>query len=182
VNRAERIRDRGEVERRHEADDRLEQPGDFVLVRRGVLRSFVLRCPDGCGDTLTINLDPRSDKAWRFYRKRRQVSLYPSVWRDSGCCSHFIVWNHTINWCDVYWDEERVPNENPADLVDRVYAACTDQWKDFARIAEELDEVPWDVNRECQALTALGKLDKGERALRGSFRRRELYSERSKFG
>lgn len=62
-----------------------------------------------------------------------------------------------------------MPNENPADPIDRVYAACTDQWKDFAGIAEELDEVPWDVNRECHALAALGKLEEGNSALRGCF-------------
>ena len=169
-----RLRDRGDVERRHEADARLDCAGDFVLVRRGgVLRSFVLRCPDGCGDTLTINLDPRSDKAWRFYRKHRQASLYPSVWRDSGCESHFIVWNHTVVWCGGTWDESDVPNEDPLSLRARVLRSCTDEWRDFAEIAEELDEVPWDVNRQCKHLVRIeSALEEGIGDLRGHFRKK----------
>lgn len=172
MTRALRIRDRGEVTRRHEADPLLEHAGDFVLVRRGVLRSFVLRCPDGCGDNLTINLDPRSDKAWRFYRKRRQVSLFPSVWRDSGCGSHFILWNHTILWCGGIWEENDVPNENPPDLRNRVLARCNEEWRHFSVIAEDLDEVPWDVNRECEYLARrLRLLIEGTGDLKGHFRK-----------
>lgn len=171
MTRASRIRDRGEVARRHEADLLLERPGDFVLVRRGALRSLVLRCPDGCGDTLTINLDPRSDKAWRFYRKRRQASLFPSVWRDSGCGSHFIVWNHAIVWCGEVWDDSEVPNDGPPDLRARVLAQCGAEWHHFVTIADKLDEVPWDVNRECEYLARRsGILMEGTGDLKGHFR------------
>ena len=152
----------------------LERSGDFVLVCRGVLRSFVMRCPDGCGEALTINLDPRSGKAWRFYRKQMQASLFPSVWRDTGCRSHFIVWSHTILWCGGRWDDSEVPRLGPVDLRSRVLNHCDATWRHFAAIAEDLGEVPWDINRECDDLVRRGGLlVEGAGNLRGHFRLRD---------
>lgn len=171
MGKAKRIRDRGRVQYRHEADPSLERPGDMVLVDRGALRSFVIRCPDDCGETLTINLDPRTDKAWRYYKKRNQVSVFPSVWRDTGCGSHFIIWNHCIVWCDDKWGDRDVVVEEEAQLRERVLSVCTEEWRHFTQIAEALDEVPWDVNRVCRWLTHnFGLLEEGVDELRGSFR------------
>jgi hypothetical protein len=96
---AKRIRDRGKVESRHDADALLERPGDVVMVDRGRPRSLVLSCPDGCGSVLTINLEPRSGKAWRLYRQGDSISLFPSVWRDNGCRAHFVLWHDRLLWC-----------------------------------------------------------------------------------
>lgn len=156
---------------RHGADVLLERPGDFVLVNRGVLRSFVMACPDGCGDTLTINLDPRSDKAWRFYRKRNQISVFPSVWRDTGCKSHFIIWNHTIVWCDSDVGSSDVVIEEEAQLGTRVLPLCTQEWQHYTQLAEQLGEVPWDINRVCRTLSRhQGVLVEGVGKLRGYFK------------
>jgi len=171
MSKASRIRDRGTVSHRHEADALMERAGDFVLVSRGVLRSLVMRCPDGCGDTLTINLDARTDKAWRFYRKRNQVSVFPSVWRDTGCGSHFILWNHTVVWCDVRWGDREVVVEDEVKLRGKVLSACNDEWQHFTQLAEMLDEVPWDVNWACSYLAQrAGALVEGKDKLRGFFK------------
>jgi Family of unknown function (DUF6527) len=173
--KATRIRDRGKVVRRHEADSLLERPGDFVLVERGVLRSFVMACPDGCGETLTLNLDPRTDKAWRYYKKRNQISVFPSVWRDTGCKSHFIIWNHIIVWCDDVEGDRDVVVEEEAELRRRVQDICTGDWQHFTVLAEQLDEIPWDVNRACNYLVrAAGVLTEGRGELKGSFRRASI--------
>lgn len=175
--RAARIRDRGTVTHRHMADALLERPGDVVVVERGVLRSFVMSCPDGCGETLTINLDPRTDKAWRYYKRRNQISIFPSVWRDTGCKSHFIVWNHTIVWCGPYEDEQVVDVENEDELRRRVLDACTRDWQHYTELAEQLDEVPWDVSRACGYLSRRAKvLEEGTEKLRGSFRLAKIRS------
>src|SRR3954470_19533554 len=99
---AREIRLCAEVEHRYDGDPLLRQPGDAVLVHRGRPRSLLIACPDGCGETLSINLDPRGGKAWRLYRKGSAISLSPSVWRDGGCESHFIVWRSRIIWCGPY--------------------------------------------------------------------------------
>jgi hypothetical protein len=71
-----------------------------VTVTRGAPRSIVILCPDGCGEVLTVNLDRRSGPAWRFFERRGTLTIYPSIWRDSGCRAHFIIWNSEILWCD----------------------------------------------------------------------------------
>jgi hypothetical protein len=61
-----------------------------------------MRCPDGCGETLVVNLDPRAGKAWKLDMRTGKATLYPSVWRDGGCGSHFIVWRGDVLWCDRF--------------------------------------------------------------------------------
>ncbi|MGY6174304.1 DUF6527 family protein [Paraburkholderia strydomiana] len=148
-----------------------KRPGDFVVVSRGIYRSVVMSCPDGCGDVLTINLDPRTDKAWRYYRKRNQLSLFPSVWRDTGCQSHFIVWHHTIIWCEDNYRNEDVVIDSELDMRQRILSTCTYEWQHFTQIAEAIDEVPWDVNRICHQLArSLKLLEDGGKKRLGFFR------------
>ncbi|WP_271566358.1 hypothetical protein [Bradyrhizobium sp. CCBAU 11386] len=47
----------GFAEYRDEGEKMLAAPGDVVVIQRGALRSL-MRCPDGCGETLVVNLDP----------------------------------------------------------------------------------------------------------------------------
>ena len=70
----------------------LHEPGEAVLVSRGHDRLLVMRCPCACGDDIIVNLDREAGPAWVLYQRRRGTSLYPSVWRDTGCGSHFVVW------------------------------------------------------------------------------------------
>jgi hypothetical protein len=61
----------------------------------------VLSCPCGCGDEISVNLDPRTGPAWRTYQTARGFTLFPSIWRESGCKSHFIIWEDRILWLDA---------------------------------------------------------------------------------
>lgn len=170
--RASKIRDRGTVTHRQEAVALLERPGDSVLVFRGVARALVMACPDGCGEVLTINLDARTDKAWRYYKKRNQVSLFPSVWRDTGCGSHFILWSHKILWCD-FKDEEEPIVEEASLLRSRILQKMLYTWVHYSEIAQSLDEVPWDVQSICSDLAHKeGLAEEGTAKMRGFFRKK----------
>lgn len=152
---ARRIKLLGEAERRAEADAKLLAPGDAVIVRRGVLRALVLRCPDGCGDILSVNLDPRMDKAWRLLHRKRGLTLYPSVWRDGGCQSHFVVWDDRILWCEA--DDARDNIDPPYDerLEERLLKALRAETFMHAQdLAEEIGESAWDVARTGHRLVA----------------------------
>jgi hypothetical protein len=130
-----------------------------------------MSCPDECGDTITLNLDPRTDKAWRYYRKHNQISVFPSIWRDTGCCSHFIIWNHNIIWCGLEEDTGDVAVENEVEIRGRVLPICTDEWQHFTLLAEKLDEVPWDVHKACSYLShRLHLLEEGTKKLKGFFK------------
>jgi hypothetical protein len=165
--RAKSLNFRGLVEHRHEADERLAAPGHAVVVRRGVDRSLVLGCPDGCGETLTINLDERSGPAWRVYMEGQAVSLYPSVWRNTGCKSHFIIWRSRIYWCD--WDDPFLRTNE--DFEQRVLAALTTHWQTYAAVAERLSVVPWAVLSACLTLQERGAALRGDGDNRHYFRR-----------
>jgi uncharacterized protein DUF6527 len=95
-------------------------PNRLVVVERGQPRSLVLMCPCGCEDVLVINLDPAAGDAWRLRRRSDLVTLLPSVWRTSGCKSHFILYNNHIWWCRrrPEDDEEPWPEEMDAELRD----------------------------------------------------------------
>ncbi len=164
--RAQTLAFRGAVEHRHEADERLRASGEAVVVRRGVDRSLTMLCPDGCGETLTINLDRRTGPAWRLYSEGQSVSLFPSVWRNTGCCSHFIVWRSRIYWCD--WGEELQSMDEEFEA--RVMSKLTAALQTYVQIAEAIDVVPWAVLSACQRLQRRGLAHEGAGNQRGWFR------------
>lgn len=71
----------------------------IAVVERGGPRWVVFRCPDGCRDTLTINVDRRTKGSWRVRLEEGKVSLAPSVWRTVGCGSHFILHESKVLFC-----------------------------------------------------------------------------------
>ncbi|MFC3068929.1 DUF6527 family protein [Phenylobacterium soli] len=136
-------------------------------------RALVIACPDGCGEKLTVNLDPALGPPWRLYHTKRGLTLYPSVWRDSGCGSHFIVWNNTVQWCDRWEAGNREPEPEQAfpDLVREVAARLDERLRPYVTVAGELDEVPWEVLRACRALARAGRAVEGTGKQSGWFRR-----------
>ena len=139
---------KGQVEHRREADCLLSNPGDVVLVLRGVPRSLVIKCPDGCGDIITVNLDPRADKAWALYADRGRITLFPSVWRDSGCGAHFILWNNKIYWTET----DRLGTDLDAVTRDNVLRLLSMKPKSYLELAKALDVIPWEILVACQLL------------------------------
>jgi hypothetical protein len=168
MSHARRIHWIGQVESRAGVTALLSRPGDAVLVSRaGQHRWIVLGCPCGCGTELPINLDRRTGPAWRIYNSGPNLSLYPSVWRESGCEAHFIVSHgriHTIKWDD--WHDELTATEI---LEVRVLGTLRADRQHYADIADTLDEEPWDVLRACRKLVARGKGVEGSGDLRGHF-------------
>ncbi|MHB8526186.1 MAG: DUF6527 family protein [Candidatus Acidiferrales bacterium] len=170
-NRQRRVRMKGIVPSHSEAIARVSEPGDVAVVKRGALRSVVMRCPDGCGEAITVNLDPRTDKAWRLYHSRKGLTLFPSVWRDTGCQSHFILWNDVLYWVDVFdTDESDLPLERG--LEDRVWSVLKpDALTGFVEIADALEEIPWAVLDACRRLVRAKRAVAGTGSMKTSFKR-----------
>ena len=180
------LRFQGKVSSRGEADAYLKSAGDAVLVERGRPRLLILSCPCGCGEHFPINLDPRAGKAWRLYqaplstssavfsrrRARGDISLFPSVWRDSGCRSHYIIWNSRIMLFGKYDDDyEAVPEITPS-MIEAVYDRLPKFGLiQFAEIAEALDAVPWDVLTVCRQLVKARRAREGDDKHKGFFGR-----------
>ncbi|WP_271627860.1 DUF6527 family protein [Bradyrhizobium sp. CCBAU 11445] len=59
-----------------------------------------LRCPCGCGETLHLRFFGARHPRWRLSTDRKQiVTLAPSVSRQTGCKSHFVLRKGKIHWC-----------------------------------------------------------------------------------
>lgn len=161
----------GEREHRDQVEALLKEPGDVVLVNRGVLRSLLMSCPDGCGETVVVNLDSRSGKAWRLDRRGGKLTLYPSVWLESGCKSHFIVWRDRLIWCDRYELGNLEPEYDP-DLETRVLGVLEfNRLRSAEDIASQLDEITWEVSRASRRLVNKGQAVEGGDKQRNCFRR-----------
>lgn len=148
--RTHSIVSKGTTERYSEAVAKLHSPGDYVFVVRGLPRAIVMVCPDGCGENITINLDRRTGKAWRKYETGEKLTIYPSVWRDTGCRAHFIVWKDRIIWCGTEGSSGVTLDEA---LIARVFSKLsTESYTSFETIADELQLIPWEALWACQEL------------------------------
>lgn len=59
-----------------------------------------LLCPCGCGDLIQLCALPGSSPTWEVTEHPNgTVTLTPSVWRTTGCRSHFFVRSGRIQWC-----------------------------------------------------------------------------------
>lgn len=173
---ANRIHFRGTATRHGEALSRLRSAGDAVIVERGTVRSIIVCCPCGCREPLPINLDSRAGPAWRLYRDRpSSITLFPSIWRESGCGSHFIVWRGRVYMIPDYDSEfdNAEPSKNvEQELRDAIIGALPESdLTPFAVIAERLRAIPWDVLSICRGLVKAGAAREGRGAKRGSFGR-----------
>lgn len=77
-------------------------PEHRVVVARedGELWSAGMMCPCGCGDVVELALFAEAEERWRIrVGARGRVSLAPSVWRNTGCRSHYWVREGRIHWC-----------------------------------------------------------------------------------
>ena len=164
------------VESRAEIGSQLIAPGDAVLIIRKQPRWLLLKCPCGCNDDVPVNLDHRAGQAWRMYRGRnKKLTLFPSVWRDTGCLSHFIIRNSQIL---LFGHGENYVFQKSTHLdiyplVTRVLDTWPhDRWVQYVDVADQLGEIPWDVLDACKHLVKTGDLLRGRGKLHLHFRRR----------
>jgi hypothetical protein len=161
------------VESRADTLGLLQKAGDAVLIERDKPRWLIMICPCGCGEEIPVNLDSRAGPAWRVYRNQRTgISLFPSVWRDTGCRSHFIVWRDEILLLGHRFGESRAYGKDE-DLV-KLGKILQEKWPTtgfvpFVDVADLLGEVPWDVLDACRHLVKRGMLKEGSGPQRSMF-------------
>ena len=163
------------VQSRSQVSSELMKPGDAVLVFRSQPRWLLLKCPCGCHDEIPLNLDWRAGKAWRLYNSMDQeLTIFPSVWRDTGCFSHFIIRNGHILLFNEQEEYEHLlhPFDDVHLIAERVkeYWNC-DSWVHYLSVADELGEIPWDVLDACRSLVSSGFLLQGRGEKRTFFRK-----------
>ena len=96
-----------------------------------------------------INLDPRAGPAWRLYRNlKKELSLYPSVWGESDCRSHYVIWRNQIFLFGRYEDDlDSSPQpDDMRSLIETVRERLpATGLVPFFEIAEAVNAIPWDV-------------------------------------
>jgi uncharacterized protein DUF6527 len=169
------LRLRGSFSKRSVATPHLQQAGDAVFIDRGAPRWLLLKCPCGCGELYSINLDPAAGPAWHIYKRARSgISIYPSIWRDNGCQSHYIIWRNKIHLFDFRAShfDAGVDIEGTSALANRVLELLPrDRLVAFADVAKRLDAVPWDVLIACRYLVRDGFAKEGHGKQNGHFAR-----------
>jgi hypothetical protein len=162
------------VRSRSDVGTLLSRPGDAVIIQRGQPRWMMLNCPCGCGEHIPINLDRRAGKAWRYYSGAgRGVTLFPSVWRETGCQAHFIVWRGRILVLDAYGEDDSSSSPGLDDLIQRLRSYWpSGSMISYVDVADEMGEIPWDVLEACRRLDREGVLVEGSGKQRTMFRRR----------
>jgi Family of unknown function (DUF6527) len=174
--RNERFSIKARVGSRASASAYLKQPGDAVIVDRHGPRWLILSCPCGCGAEVPVNLDRRAGPAWRLYESPKGTSVYPSVWRDTDCKSHFIIWRDDILLFGERYGESWIDEAESGEqeLLQRVLEALSSREQSAEEISDQIpDSEPWDVLRCCRRLCKLGKAIEGRHHTRGRFRRLE---------
>ncbi len=162
------------VNSRANASSLLKRPGDAVIVDRQGPRWLVLSCPCGCGVEVPVNLDRRAGPAWRIYESAYGTSVYPSVWRDTECQSHFIIWRDQIYMIGMGYGGSWIDEIKEGDekLLQQVLEALSDHEESAEEISDRIPESePWDVLHCCRRLCWLGKAIEGHHNARGLFRR-----------
>lgn len=72
----------------------------YCVVSANKQKWSLFKCPCGCGDVITLSLQPTHLPHWRLtLTDSGRPTLYPSVWRDKGCLSHFWVQDGRVSWC-----------------------------------------------------------------------------------
>lgn len=72
---------------------------DALLVRSGARQKRLrFACPDGCGETITLDLSPTRYPHWSVeMHGSGAISVYPSV-VNKRCGAHFLIRGNNIVW------------------------------------------------------------------------------------
>lgn len=72
----------------------------YCVVSSGKTKWSLFRCPCGCGSVVTLSLQSIHNPSWKLTKSASgRPTLYPSVWRNKDCMSHFWVKDGRIYWC-----------------------------------------------------------------------------------
>lgn len=71
----------------------------YIVAPHNTPKWAMFRCPCGCGETITLSLQQAHKERWQLeITQAQRGSLHPSVWRTTGCRSHFWLKDGRIFW------------------------------------------------------------------------------------
>jgi hypothetical protein len=80
----------------------LEKSRLYLIGKGGYIWCGVMLCPCGCNEVIHLNLLPEGRPKWTHrFDRNGSITITPSIWRTTGCNSHFFVTAGRIHWCSV---------------------------------------------------------------------------------
>jgi len=62
--------------------------------------AVAMLCPCGCGDSIELMVMNGVAPRWTIHADaKNRPTLHPSIWRQSGCGSHFWLKSGRVVWC-----------------------------------------------------------------------------------
>ena len=59
-----------------------------------------LLCPCDCGEVIQLSTLKTDNPKWSFVKHwNYTITINPSIWRISGCKSHFFIRRGIVDWC-----------------------------------------------------------------------------------
>lgn len=72
----------------------------YCVAATDSIKWSLFRCPCGCGKVVTLSMQSVHQPHWRVLSNSSgRPTLYPSIWRNAGCLSHFWVEDGRVAWC-----------------------------------------------------------------------------------
>ena len=82
--------------------DRLEKYNIYLVGENGHIWQAVMVCPCGCGCVIQLCVLPDVHPGWRYQlHEDGSVTIFPSIWRKTGCESHFFLRQGKIKWHSI---------------------------------------------------------------------------------
>jgi len=81
-----------------DSPDELEPQCVYLVGEDGQYWSAAFLCPCGCKAVIQLSLIPDDKPRWRATLKGKKLTLHPSVWRNTGCRSHFFIRDGRVIW------------------------------------------------------------------------------------
>jgi len=79
---------------------RLRERCVYLVAEGDQVWQVAMLCPCGCGEIIQLCAVPESRPSWAVTEHPEgTVTLSPSVWRTTGCRSHFFLRAGQIRWC-----------------------------------------------------------------------------------
>jgi hypothetical protein len=71
----------------------------FVVQDGNLPELLAFKCPCGCNARIILNLLPDASPKWSYViDEEGKINVYPSIWRQIGCKSHFFVKESNVDW------------------------------------------------------------------------------------
>jgi len=87
-------------------NDSIRENEFIAVIYRNKFIWCLFRCPCGCGYVITLPLQKPHRPKWTLSQNgSKRPTLYPSVWQNKGCNSHFWIEDGKIIWCNNTGDE-----------------------------------------------------------------------------